>query len=180
MTCMAHKIAESRGLLTAEDVDLIRELARQLPAPAEVVDLGVGGGTSALAVLVEARPGDVFVTSYDIDEQNLHWAGVAMRNEGREDDWAGHLRPSLDGVRDFADGTLDLILLDTSHEYDDTVAELAAWLPKLRDGVGLMWCHDYVGDYVGCRRAIDEAVAAGAAYIVVPPGRGLGVVLGRP
>ena len=71
-----------------------------------------------------------------------------------------------------------ILALDTTHEYADTVKELDAWVPKLRrDGAARLWAHDYLGDYVGCRQAIDEAIASGLVSISVPPGRGLGIVL---
>ena len=53
-----------------------------------------------------------------------------------------------------------MLLIDTSHEYEQTVAELEAWLPLVRLGAPV-WLHDYRGPYPGVKRAVDEAVEAG-------------------
>ena len=57
MSCPAHGLAESRRMITPEDVDHIRELASRLPSKGIVVDLGTGSGTSLLMcwVMTQAK-----------------------------------------------------------------------------------------------------------------------------
>ena len=158
MSCAAHDLAVSRRFLDWADVDLIREIVGKLADRPEinVVDLGVGSGTTAGAVFAE-RPAGLRVTSFDKDETNLHWSGVFITNIGHWQQWSGLLMDSVDGSQAFQDETVDLLMLDTSHEYEPTVRELAAWLPKVKPD-GWIWCHDFRGGYPGVTRAIDEAI----------------------
>ena len=64
-----------------------------------------------------------------------------------------------------ADGSLDLIYLDTGHMYTDASADIEAWWPKLRVG-GLFTGDDYYNGYVaragytfGVKDAVDEFFA---------------------
>lgn len=161
----AHELAASRLYLLREDVDLLHELAEMLPIMALddrdpwVADLGVGAGTTALAIL-EVRP-DAVVAGVDISEDNLNWAEKLLENTGHKASWQRiHADASAAAVQ-FEAEVFDLVMLDTSHEYGATCRELAAWLPKLRPG-GILWAHDYDGpESEGVRKVIEEAKAGG-------------------
>ena len=61
------------------------------------------------------------------------------------------------------DGELDWVYLDADHSYEAVMADLAAWVPKVRRG-GIVAGHDYVdgminGSDFGVKRAVDEFVA---------------------
>lgn len=53
----------------------------------------------------------------------------------------------------------DLVHIDASHEYDDVVADLRAWWPRVRCG-GILMGDDYAraSNWPGVRRAVDEFV----------------------
>lgn len=156
MSCAAHGLAASRKFLTTEDVDFIIELARGLPPEAQVIDLGAGSGTTALA-LFAGNP-RLRVTTIDHDEEALNWAALAVANAG----FSGrHFILNLDSLLAahlWPGGPLPMVLLDTSHEEQATRDEITNWLPNLATG-GVLWCHDYVGTDVG--KVVDEAVSAG-------------------
>lgn len=170
MSCPSHALAESRRMLMREDVDLIRQLAATLDPEPMVVDLGAGSGTTAAAVFAE-RPA-AFVTTFDINADNVNWARQFIETSHPEATmWIGQVMDSAAAARIFADASVDLLLVDSSHEYDHTVAEIDAWLPKLGPGA-LVWFHDYAGMYPGVTRAVDEAVAVGKFELI--EARGLG------
>lgn len=50
--------------------------------------------------------------------------------------------PSLEGVTHFADGALDFVYVDGNHDFPNVVADIHAWLPKVRAG-GILAGHDY-------------------------------------
>jgi len=51
-------------------------------------------------------------------------------------------QPSVSGARRVADGSLDFVFIDADHSYDAVMADIRAWLPKLRPG-GFITGHDY-------------------------------------
>ena len=169
MTCAAHALAIKRGFLQGDDVDLIQEIANQLSQEPFVADIGTGAGTTALAVLAIRPNARIFSVDHNLAE--LNHAERAMENVGLKNQWIGVRRESTDIAKFFQDETFDFFMLDTSHEYEDTVKEIAVWIPKLKIQAPC-WFHDYLGDYPGCRKAIDEAVVAG--LISFHESRGLG------
>lgn len=171
MSCPAHQLATTRRFLDWEDVDLIRELARSLPPDPVVADLGAGSGTTAGAVFAE-RP-DANVVTVDHSAEAVDWAWRFLDGCGVSSDcWRGVVADSVEAAATVA-APLDMLLIDSSHEYDHTVAELAAWLPRVRPG-GVVWCHDYRGPYPGVARAVDEAVARGEIQLIAVRGLGWG------
>jgi cephalosporin hydroxylase len=63
-----------------------------------------------------------------------------------------------------------MIFLDAAHDYDNVVADIAAWRPLLAPG-GLMCGHDFAGPFAGVTRAVVEAfpkahkVGAGSIWV---------------
>lgn len=148
-------------MLQEADVDLIRELVDKLQDvwPLRVIDLGAGSGTTAGAVFAERGDAGVIVKTYDISQENIDWARQFITNIGMLDYWSGFVRDSVEAS--VGHGELDLLLIDSSHEYEHTVAELNHWLPLLSRRASYVWAHDYLGEYPGVTKAIDEFVAAG-------------------
>lgn len=63
---------------------------------------------------------------------------------------------STEAAAMFADRSLDFVFIDGSHEYQDILADLQAWHPKVKEG-GVIAGHDYQG--TGCpdvMRAVDQ------------------------
>lgn len=142
----ALRLAASRMYLMREDVELIQQCVIELMAlrngnPLTVVDLGAGSGTTALAVLDVAD--DVEIATIDINEQNLAWAELAVRNAYPHARWASvHLDAAEAASRWTLDGWVDLLLHDASHEQDAVERDIRAWLPLLAPDA-LVWVHDY-------------------------------------
>lgn len=71
---------------------------------------------------------------------------------------------SLEAIKIFPKGYFDLVYVDASHQYEDVLEDIKAWLPKVRKG-GLMTGHDYNhptrGDLAGVTRAVDEIFGKG-------------------
>jgi hypothetical protein len=76
--------------------------------------------------------------------------------------WQFSLKPNLEGVKEWADESVGLCFLDTSHRYEDTVLELEAWRTKIHPE-GILCGHDYFlhespgwTTQSGVKRAVDE------------------------
>jgi predicted O-methyltransferase YrrM len=62
-----------------------------------------------------------------------------------------HRMPSLEGAKQFEDGTVDFLMIDGDHNYPAVRDDIQAWLPKMRKG-GLISGDDYLwpGVYQSC------------------------------
>lgn len=62
---------------------------------------------------------------------------------------------SLDVVSQFEDESLDFIFIDASHDYENVLADITAWYPKLKPG-GLIAGDDYALCWGGVIEAVNE------------------------
>jgi hypothetical protein len=62
---------------------------------------------------------------------------------------------SLAAANTYADNSLDFVLLDASHEYEDVKADIQAWLPKVKIG-GFLAGDDYDRAWPGVIKAVTE------------------------
>lgn len=60
---------------------------------------------------------------------------------------------SVEASKKFADGSIDFIWVDAGHEYDEVLADLVAWWPKLK-AQGIIGGDDYPME--GVERAVKE------------------------
>lgn len=63
-------------------------------------------------------------------------------------------KASLDAVKYFLDNTLEFVYIDGCHTYNAVLADINAWLPKVRKG-GFIGGHDY-GTFKDVRRAVED------------------------
>ncbi len=116
-----------------------------LSRPRLIVELGTRGGVSTRALLAAAEVADAHVLSVDLAD----CSGVELPQRFRPR-WsfvrADDVAFAGKGFADFCTGRglparAEAILIDTSHEYDHTRAEIAAWAPRLAAGGALLF-HD--------------------------------------
>lgn len=62
-------------------------------------------------------------------------------------------KPSLEAVKDYKDGSLDFLMIDGSHVYEDVKADIEAWWPKMKSGA-MFAGDDY--NWGGVVRAVRE------------------------
>lgn len=71
---------------------------------------------------------------------------------------------SINAAAQINDGSMDFVFLDGDHSYEGVIADIAAWVPKVRKG-GWIGGHDYDNDhpdydFSGVKRAVDEVFGA--------------------
>jgi len=64
---------------------------------------------------------------------------------------------SLEAAATYEDNSLDFVMLDASHEYEDVKADILAWLPKVKSG-GILSGDDYHHTWPGVVQAVQELV----------------------
>ena len=62
---------------------------------------------------------------------------------------------SVDASKEIEDGSLDLVFIDAAHDYDNVMADIEAWYPKVKHG-GLLTGHDFKHTFVGVMRAVAD------------------------
>lgn len=112
-------------------------------SPKLIVELGTRGGESTRALLAAAEETGAAMLSLDIDDSGHldlpfknRWTFIQT-----DDVVFGHEKFVPWCNEKGLEPAADVIFLDTSHEYEHTKQELAAWMPHLRPG-GVMLLHD--------------------------------------
>lgn len=115
----------------------------------------------------------------DFDAEHLAATTRVLTDRGLAQHSTPHLGASVD-PKMLAElpNTADLIFIDTTHEYNDTVAEIAAYGPRLT-AQGVLVLHDSIR-FPGVRKAINEAQRDYRVLtIATERGNGLTVLLPR-
>jgi predicted O-methyltransferase YrrM len=115
-----------------DQLPLLHERACRYPG-VRVAEFGVRTGESTSAFLAAAEQAGGHVWSFDINPPRVPpwWHDSGLWTFTR----TSSLNPALGPPE------CDVLFLDTSHAYDDTVAELGRLVPAVRPG-GLVLCHD--------------------------------------
>jgi predicted O-methyltransferase YrrM len=139
--------ASAHGLLGAEDIHALRKISTRLQrgtlTPLQIAEIGGAAGcgsTRIIGVLAKNCGGKLF----SVDP----WPGLMYRIFlanlkifDLEDAVVPVRGMSLEAAAQFEDGSLDGVFLDGSHIYKDVLADIDAYLPKIRKG-GILFGHD--------------------------------------
>lgn len=142
---------------------------------ATVIELGVRGGNSTCALLAGLERGGNWgdltrpmLWSVDIETPEVppEWRDLKFWHLLVADD------TSPEAVA-WCPRNADLLFIDTSHEYEHTLAELRLYVPKVRPG-GIVLLHDTdPEEWPGVSKALDEF---GMPWYDHPGWHGLGVI----
>jgi hypothetical protein len=105
-------------------------------------------GKSADLIAVDTFSGDADAGYEDTLQEfyrNIDAAGVNVR---------AIIRESVEAAANTADGSVDGVFIDASHDYDSVMADIAAWRSKVKPG-GFFGGHDVDAD--GVRRALEDS-----------------------
>jgi cephalosporin hydroxylase len=159
------------GFFNEGDIKAYRKLVSDLDVEGRMVEIGVYKGRSLCScadiiiandlkvhavdnfVGPEAFPGDCPDPKELCAEffKNMNEFGITvMLSRGN----------SVEKTEDFTHKSLDLIFIDASHKKDDVIADIRAWLPKLKIG-GVIAGHDYkrsdgTQGWVSVKEAVDQ------------------------
>lgn len=147
---LGHMEEASNKSMSEIGAYLLPLYALALQSNGHVVELGIGNGVSTSALFLGASDGGRVLTSYDIRHYGGHLPNGAVAGatfsklsaHPKFSSWRFHQKPGKDGALDFEDESVGLLFDDASHNYEQTLEELNAWLPKMRPD-GVMCGHDY-------------------------------------
>jgi len=153
---------------------LYTALAKAIPEDGIFVEVGVYQGKSLAYFLAEChklgkRP-QIYAVDHFKGEDNEHFADVTsgkldLRKQFEENMQACGFRENVDYsviVSDsdtaadvFKDAFIDAGFIDACHEFDNVMADVLAWEPKVKRD-GFLGGHDFQAESVRC--ALDEAL----------------------
>jgi cephalosporin hydroxylase len=167
-----------------EYMPFLYEQGRSRPG-ARVLELGTRKGNSTLAFLAGAKESGGHVWSCDVTPADRDPEG--MLPWARHPQWTFTCGDDMDpAVQAQLPAEVDVFFLDTSHEYEHTLAELRAYMPRLAPG-GIALFHDtnIIGwpGYVApkgippVQQALDDWCAeAGKSWENLPGEYGMGLI----
>jgi hypothetical protein len=148
--------------------DVYREAVRRTPDGGTLVEVGCWKGKSLCFLLVEARDSGKWLNVLGVDHFRGSVGEPALLEEAADKDLEGQCRRNCDRAGHpygllrmaseeaagwYADGGIDFVFLDGSHDYDSVRADIEAWLPKVKPG-GVLAGHDRA--LPGVARAVAE------------------------
>jgi len=140
------------------------------PSGSHFVEVGSwrGRSTAYLAVEIINSGKNIRLDCVDtwrgsLDEE-VHQTDPSVINDTLYDEFLANLAPvrdiinpvrktSMEAVQDYADASLDFVLIDGSHAYQDVHNDITHWLKKLKPG-GMLAGDDYA--WPGVKQAVTE------------------------
>ena len=133
--------------------DLYSQVASKTQNGWKLVEIGCWQGRSAAFLATElANSGKTFdfycVDTWDGSEEHLNENSHAYSPLVQQKDWLynkflTNMEPlkdyftpirkeSIEAAKDFEDNSLDFVFIDASHDYNNVMADLEAWYPKMK------------------------------------------------
>lgn len=184
---MEHFYKKIPGYFNYENV--YRDFLKTCPENSRVVEIGVWQGKSVCFAAVESIKENKQIKIYAVDTfegspdepriqkdlKELHEKETTLKEE-----FLKNIEPvkdiievvhmdSISASKQFEDNSLDFVFIDGSHLYEAVLADIQAWLPKVKTG-GVIAGHDIDGpeEFNGVRKAVEEVF--GKDFDVVNPG----------
>ena len=164
------------GWFTPGDIAAYRNLCEQLPMGSRVAELGVWQGRSLCSVAdVIARknlqvhaidtfrgtPGELDIV-HDCDGKLRQTFESNLVRFGISNHVVIHAGSTELIAQEMDAGSLQLVFIDADHGYESMIADIKAWLPKVKAG-GVLCGHDYnksSQDHTGVTQAVDELIGS--------------------
>jgi predicted O-methyltransferase YrrM len=138
------------------------ERLKDLPGHPVIVDFGTGHGKSAASLALSCPqghvytcdPGEPYINDGCSPEQYVIETEKFMADSG-----ATNITFTRESSLEIAwDKPIDVLNIDSSHSYEQTLAEIRRWFPFVKQG-GHIFFHDYEHPREpGIRKAIDELI----------------------
>lgn len=142
---------------------LLAEAVAAASSPAVFVEIGVWQGRSTACLAVEIFNSGKSIEHYCVDPWIVDGRDTFAVFAANLGPLIGRVRPvrvpSPQAAGAFADRSVDFVLIDANHAYEAVMADIRAWLPKVKSG-GVLAGDDCTAEFDGVRRAVAELLPA--------------------
>jgi len=149
---------------------LYSDVAKKFPNGSKLVEVGVWKGTSVAYLAVELinQNKNVIIDCIDTfegTEDDGHFNDPIVAEGKLYEHFISNMEPvknminpikmaSLEASKLYEDNSIDFLFIDASHDYENVLADIKTWYPKVKTG-GIISGHDYSWG-PGVRQAVDE------------------------
>lgn len=121
-------------------------------------ELGVHEGVTHFHLLDSCPNLNMIGVDIYTGKQSKWWDSVSSKLTEYGDRSKFYKMDTVAAAKKVPDQSLDFIFIDAGHAYENVIADLRAWYPKIRSG-GYVTGHDC--NHPGVKRAIDEFLVNG-------------------
>ena len=142
---------------------LYYELAQKQEDGCKIIEIGSWFGASIFYLAQEFKNRNKLSTKlYAIDtwnyEKNSFEKFLNNMEEGKVHDMITPIKmSSIEASNQFEEESIDVVFIDSSHQYDDVLNDIKAWYPKVKKG-GIIGGHDYVAGHKVSESNVIKAV----------------------
>lgn len=172
---MEHFANNVEGYFNEVDFSFYSDIVRQSPSPAHFVEVGSWKGRSTSFMTVEIINSgkdirfdaiDNFLGSEELSEDldvinNTLYNAFKANMSPVEGYYNVTQSESVTAAATYDNNSIDFVFIDAAHDYDSVVADIAAWLPKVKPG-GIIAGHDYNHEPV--YRAVNDSLNHVSGY----------------
>jgi hypothetical protein len=165
-----HDYQRIDGWFFAREARFYVHQVRRVRSAARFVEIGSWKGRSAVCMAAEIQRSRKPIDFWCVDTwqgSSEHRDVDAVQSGTLYDEFLNNIAPfreiirplrttSLEAAERFDDRSLDFVFIDAAHDYDNVLADIRAWRPKVKPG-GVLAGHDYLPQWPGVVRAVEEA-----------------------
>lgn len=158
------------GFISLAEMQLLYDLAAQVPKGGNIVEIGAAQGRSTLSLALGAKeagamvysidPHDTYTekdTTFGMADNQAYYSNLAHYNVG---DVVRTINlPSMQSMTGWF-SAIELLWIDGSHEYLDVRSDFEEWSTHVTRN-GKIAFHDTAGFHIGVTQLVDEILAAG-------------------
>jgi len=154
---MEHFWQTVEGFFSQPECDFLQTQIDRVSSPAHFVEVGSwkGRSSSFMAVAIHNSGKSIkfdCVDTWEGSDEIAHANDEAVKTGTLRDVFERNMKPveglytavqlpSVAAAAQYEDKSLDFVFLDASHDYENVVADILAWLPKVKAG-GVIGGHD--------------------------------------